>query len=207
MVKLLTIILISTMLHSGLLPDAKSVLPEQMNSIALKALISKAPAELNPEMAVTVGGMYQFGMEELSLKKNLKKAKLYYKSGADRNVTIGNLLLANMALEEKDIDTYASQMEIIIKADDEKLSIPAGLQLSSFWTAMDNYEKSTRVLQYLAEVYNEPRAQFLLGWAIVTKEYVPDGLTEKDGQFYLYQACNNPSKTEEIQKQCDLYSK
>lgn len=204
---ILASVLASVLVFGDSLPDLGKMSPQGIDVLTLKAMVAKKPKDLEPEIAIMVGNIYQNGMKELKVNPNIKKAKLYYQSGADRGVIIGNLLLANLAASEGNIKIYVNEMETIIRANDEKLSIPAGLQLSAFWVSKNNPKQSMETLLYLANVYDEPRAQFLVGWSIVSGEYVPHDMSERDGQGYLYQACHNPKITPEIQRQCDLYSK
>jgi len=207
MAKLLFItLLLSNFLIANSLPNIKQTLPPGMDMLAIKALMVKKPNELEPDVSIMIGNIFQNGMQELGVKKNTQKAKIYYKSGAIRGVLIGNLLLANLALEEKDIKTYIKEMEFIIKANDYKLSIPAGLQLAAFWASINNKKSSIETLIYIATIYDDPRAQFMVGWSITTKEFIPNGMTQDDGQQFLYQACTNPTRTKEIQTQCDKYT-
>ncbi len=205
--KLLLALLFTLVLEaSDTIPSLNKNVIKGMEALSLKVMVSKSPRDLEPDMSIVVGNMYENGMPELNIKKNVAKAKTYYKSSALRGVAMGNLLLANLAIAENDIEVYISEMESVIKANDKKLSIPAGLQLSAYWLSVGNKEHSINTLRYVADRYDEPRAQFLVGWSIVSKDYTPVDMTDKDGQFYLYSACHNPRRTKEIQLQCDLYS-
>lgn len=174
--------------------------------VALKAFVTMPPVDLEPEVALMVGTMFQNGMKELGINKNINKAKIYFKSAGDRGVAMGYLILANIALSENNDKEYVEKMELVIKANDKALSSISGLQLAAYWVSKNQIERSFEPLIYVADVYDNAKAQFMIGWSIATKSHIPHNLSEQDGQFYLYQACNNPSRTEKIQLQCTMYA-
>jgi lipopolysaccharide biosynthesis regulator YciM len=175
---------------------------------ALKIMVHQEPKELSPEMSVVVGGIYHQGMDELNIKKNPKLAEKYYKWGIDNNVTMGSFLLANLCIEHGNHKCYIENMEKVIKANDDKLSVSAAFQLTMYWNHLNRIDRSFQVMQYTADAYDDDRAQMLVGHAIISKEYVPKGWSKKDGDFYIYQACNNKNMHTEVKKQCSvLYPK
>jgi len=173
------------------------------SSLAIKSLLLKSPKELDAKTAIMVGNIYQNGMADLRIHANPEKAKRYYESGAKRGQAMGNLLLANMAIKEKNIQEYEKQMHRVMKSGDEQLSIPAGLQLAAFYTSFNKNDKAVSVLLYLANVYDEPSAQFMVGWSIVSGAYTPPGMNIEDGKGYLNTACSNPKRTEKITQKCN----
>ena len=174
----------------------------QNGMMAFKVLVTKPPHELDPEMSVIVGTIFSHGDKELGVNKNIEKALQYYQYAGESNVSIGYLLSANIYAEKDDFKRYVQSMEKVISANDAKLSVPAGLQLASVWKDMDHIDKSVEVLRYVADRYQDSRAQFLVGYSLVTGEFRSKELSTRDGEFYIYQACNNPLRDEAVKRQC-----
>lgn len=169
---------------------------------ALKVLVHQEPKDLVPEMAVIVGNIYQQGMDDLNIKKNPKKAKEYFLWAAKNKVVMGHFLLGNLCMEQGDQKCFVEQMEKVIKAKDQKMSVPAAFQLTLYWNNINRIDRAFEVMNYTADVYNDDRAQFMVGYSIVSGEYVPKGWSKKDGEFYLYQACTNSIQHAEVKDKC-----
>lgn len=171
----------------------------------LRALAATPPEDLAPELAVIVGNFYMQGMDDIGVNKDLKRARPYFKYAGENKVVMGDFLLGNLCFEEGDQACFVTQMEKVIAADDPKLSTPTAFQLTIYWNALDRIDKSFEVMRYTADVYQDSRAQFMVGYSVVSGAYVPDDLTQNDGQFYLYQACHNDNIHKEVQQKCELY--
>jgi len=171
--------------------------------MAFKVLVTKPPHELDPEMAVIVGTIFSHGDSELKVNKNIDKALRYYQFAGENNVSMGYLLSANIYAKKEDLKNYVENMEKVVSANDDKISVPAGLQLASVWKDIDQIEKSVEVLRYVADRYQDSRAQFLVGYSLVSGELKSNELSVRDGEFYIYQACHNPHIDSAVKHQCN----
>jgi hypothetical protein len=115
---------------------------------------------------------------------------------------MGSFLLGNLCLEQGDQKCFVDQMELVIKAKDSKMSVPAAFQLTLYWNNLNRIDRSFEVMNYVADVYDDDRAQFMVGYSIVSGEYIPKGWSNKDGEFYLYQACTNTHQHTEVKEKC-----
>lgn len=177
-------------------------LPSGADITALKILVHKDPEELTPEMSIIVGNIYHQGMGDLSVKRDDKKARKYYEWAVKNKLTMGSLVLANLCLGQNDQKCYIEQMEKVVKAKDPALSASAAFQFTQYWNNMGNTAKAFEVMNYTADVYDDDRAQFMVGFSILSGAYIPKGWSKKDGEFYMYQACTNPNKHEEVKIKC-----
>lgn len=194
------LLLLATLLLASESPQPKMI--PGADTAALKVLVHQDPEDLVPEMAVIVGNIYQQGMDELNIKKNPLKAKEYFKWAVKNKVPMGSFLLGNLCLEQGDQKCFVEQMEIVVKAKDQKLSVPAAFQLTLFWNNVNRIDRSFEVMNYVADVYSDDRAQFMVGYSIVSGEYTPKGWSKRDGEFYLYQACTNTHQHDEVKGKC-----
>lgn len=180
----------------------QSKLAPGADTAALKILIHQEPKELTPEMSIVVGNIYHQGMSELNVKKNPKQARRYYEWASNNNVAMGSLLLGNLCLENNDHKCFIENMEKVIKAKDDKLSVPVAFQLTLYWNNLNRIDRSFQVMNYTADIYDDDRAQFMVGFSIVSGEYTPKGWSKKDGEFYIYQACTNKKQHLEVKNKC-----
>ncbi len=174
---------------------------------ALKILVHSEPKDLEPEMAVVVGTVYLKGMEELKISKNPTKAKTYFEWASKNKVTMGSFLLANTCYSQKDTKCFVEKMEEVVKAKDPKISIPAAFQLAQFWNNINRTDRAFETMHYTADVYDDDRAQFMVGYSIASGDYIPKGWSKKDGEFYLYQACTNNIQHDEVKAKCTKFMK
>ena len=188
-------------IYSGLFAQ-NNIIPEGTDLLAIKSLMLREPSELDPNMSLLVGSMYQHGMKDMGVSQNRPRALEYYKHAAKNKIVMANLIIANMSLEDNSIPSYIKNLWIVVRAKNSELSIPSGLQLSSYFIAHNKRKESIEVLQFLADEYNEPRAQFLIGWATIYENFTSQRLSKKDGRFYMYQACKNLNRTQKIETYC-----
>jgi len=174
------------------------------SGIAIKSFILKNPDELNPETCLIAGAVYQYGDESIEVSKDIQKAKQYYLSASKRGNITADLILGNIGLEEGNINEFVARSNKVMKAKNRSLSIPAGYQLSTLFMNLNRKKEAMRTLSYLADNYDEPRAQFLIGWALVYDGYSSDLYDTKDGEFYLYRACNNKKIDTKTIQQCKI---
>ena len=207
MVHMLRLIIVSLLTAACLFaqnPISGNYTPDDMqgmSKLVIKSMATKDPDDLEPKMAIFVGNMFDKGMPELNIKVNKEKAVKYYTSGAKRGQNIGLLLLANLYLGQGKKDLYMSHLEKLMKKRD-KLSANAGIMLAGVYAQENDIAKSMEVLQYVSNMYDDARAQFMVGWAIVTNKYIPKGMNRHDGEILLNMACSNPNRNVEIEQKC-----
>lgn len=176
------------------------------DKMAFKIMLSKKPQELDPNVCVVVGSIYANGDQELGVKKNIDKGMAYMQRASDQNISMGMLLLANAYAEKDNYTGFYEQMTRLYKADDQKLSVPAGLTLAGIYASQDMYEQSFSALLYVAQKYGDSRAQFLAGYSIVSGTYAPSYMNKRDGEFLIYQACTNEERDPSLADKCLVYN-
>lgn len=172
------------------------------SSAMLKQMMTKRPSELEPGLCVIVATAYLEGGEEAGVSKDAAKAERYLLSASRRGETLADALLSNLYLDQRRLDDYAKTMQRIVMSGNEKIAVPAGLLLSSFYAEVGQQDDSIRLLRYVAERYGDSRAQFLAGYAISTGEYGGDDASKTDGEFLIYQACTNARIDPAVQLRC-----
>lgn len=190
---------------SAIFADKLPAAAAGMDTLTLKHLVSTPADELEPEMAVIVGSIYNSGMSEIGVEKNYEKAKIYLKTAGDKGVPMGHLLLSGACAEHDDMECFTSNLDNVMRAKNNEISIPAGFKLAGYYTTQNNIGKAVESLRFMADEYNEPRAQFMVGWSIYSKEYMPSDMTYRDGEFYLFQACTNSIAPAEVKNQCKQF--
>lgn len=174
----------------------------QGSGMALKSLMAKPPQELEPSLCVIVGTAYLEGSKESGVPKMPEKGVAYLQHASENGVTLADAVLANYYLENRNLDNYARYMQKVVFSGDEKIAVPAGLLLSSFYGEIGQMNDSVKTLRYVADYYRDSRAQFLAGYAIATGEYSEADATKRDGEFLIYQACTNPRVDPAVSMRC-----
>jgi hypothetical protein len=174
---------------------------------AFQLLMLKEPKELDPQVAVIVGAVYCEGSKEMKVQKNQKRCFEYLDFASKNKVALADLIKANQFAKIDDHVGYQDSMEKVMMSGDEQLSIPAGLQLAGYYANEDKLAMSVRVLRYVADVYSDSRAQFMIAYSILNGDYTPVDLSRSDGQFYLYQACTNTNIDPVVEQKCEIYTK
>lgn len=186
-------------------------LPNNIASIpvtqAFQALLTKEPSHLDPEVAVIVGTIYCQGSKEMKVLKNQKRCFEYLDFASEKKVVLADLVKANQYALNEDHKNYQAAMEKVMKSGDIRLSVPAGLQLAGYFASKDMTGKSVETLRYVADVYGDSRAQFMVAYSILNGDHIPNDLTKKDGRFYLYQACTNINIDPMVKQKCEIYNK
>lgn len=160
---------------------------------------------LTSREAFMLGVAYQNGIEDIGLKANNKTAVNYFNHAYDKGYGFAILhSIENYALL-KDFDNIKKSISLVIKNNDDEITLLALRQASGKLIENDFYKEAYPYIKYLSDKYNNSSAQFT--FSVMLNAGLGVTPNQEVANYYLNKACSNQKINIQIRNMCEQLRK